>query len=759
MREARSRLPLKTVIGQRGGGPEAGGNWKRFKCPFCGDRPGKKGKKRAGLFEHNGIELFKCFSTSCPSGAETLDEVGFIAVKEGLSRRDAFQVYLKEAGVWKEVERYKAPRKSAGDGAADPPSPNAIEGDSSAGDKSEDLPGEEQRPPTEVGLDNDGSDASPPWDPQPAENPSDLNAPSGGDAPQFGGNGDPSQMEGGASKKPESPGGDGSASSAGRAGISGEGAPVGGGTAGSRCSAASSPCQGIDGKAVAGDGVGGSADPPSPDGLPPSPGGYGGTSRRGELSANDNSKCPPLIVGKKSLTAEEMRKCLLAIFQLKTVDAFELRRFLQCGIPRVEGLLSIMEWMGIVSNDIDGPRKLRVPVDGESAELALAAENYATMAGRWPWKAIVVAGAKTPNGTPGQATQPKGRIGYFELPTDRDGWDAEDWVSAALQWFWERLTLSEKDAESLWVKRGLESQTQALLGYKSNPRSNLQLLESMRDEFPAKALLDSGLFRRPKRAGEGIQPTMQFAGLGIAGKKPAVLDEEHQEEWEGEDEPPSLEASEARAGSKATPGRKGKKNDALWAWDACPILIPYFDASGRMISLRPHRGNIKGFPPHLYVPRPAFQKSEEKFSRALLTEAEFKAAAFWQAGRWSGEPHGAAGLPGIAMARVDTVRMELDEWLHAAICRECVVVFDNETKSDPELPGYQPKRHRRFDSEIYARWTAASLEKKSRVRGTMSRLPDAWKDEKGKTDWDGAMARFVHQPSPKESDGRPKGKG
>lgn len=99
--QARAALPLKQLMEQHGKGPE-NGNWKAFpKCPYCG-------KKGAGVFnaKDRGVELFKCHHTSCPSGAKALDEIGFLALEMNCSRTDAWQAYLKAAGVWKDHESH-----------------------------------------------------------------------------------------------------------------------------------------------------------------------------------------------------------------------------------------------------------------------------------------------------------------------------------------------------------------------------------------------------------------------------------------------------------------------------------------------------------------------------------------------------------------------------------------------------------------------------------------------------------------------------
>src|ERR1035437_3699226 len=95
---------------QRGKGP-SNGNWKSFpKCPFCG-------KDGGGVFLGKfGGDLFKCFHSSCPTGNVAMDEVGFLVIELGLSRKDAAITYLKESGVWKEREAY-APSVMPGKGA------------------------------------------------------------------------------------------------------------------------------------------------------------------------------------------------------------------------------------------------------------------------------------------------------------------------------------------------------------------------------------------------------------------------------------------------------------------------------------------------------------------------------------------------------------------------------------------------------------------------------------------------------------------
>lgn len=99
--EARQRLPLKTLLEHRGYGPrESGEKWTAFTCPFCSK------KKKAGVVERSGRQWFKCWHAECPStSVKGKDEVGVLALLSNGSRRDAWEAWLREAGVWKEESR------------------------------------------------------------------------------------------------------------------------------------------------------------------------------------------------------------------------------------------------------------------------------------------------------------------------------------------------------------------------------------------------------------------------------------------------------------------------------------------------------------------------------------------------------------------------------------------------------------------------------------------------------------------------------
>ncbi len=295
--------------------------------------------------------------------------------------------------------------------------------------------------------------------------------------------------------------------------------------------------------------------------------------------------------------------------------------------------------------------------------------------------------------------------------------------------FYARLTLLDSDEEELWVKRGLCSATIAALGFRSNPKSNKAELEALAgsEAYDRDVLLESGLW---KRKGAQIGVAGQYYGAGrIRQLKPD--ERPGQGQWKDED-------------------------DWLWGWTH-PVLIPYVDMDGRLISLRPHKGmahsgTVAGCP-HPYVPRPVRTAEEgdrgrawEFFRTVVITEGEFKAAALWQivgAGREDGrQPLGVVALPGISFSRHYETRERLVEFLRKTKADRVVVVFDNEDKGNPELPGYKPDWQKRHDAEIHARYLATYLHTELRLYSRVGTIPSEWRDEKGKADWDGMMARL-----------------
>jgi hypothetical protein len=267
----------------------------------------------------------------------------------------------------------------------------------------------------------------------------------------------------------------------------------------------------------------------------------------------------------------------------------------------------------------------------------------------------------------------------------------------------------------------LTGTTVAALGYRSNLESNRALLEEMGRHFRVEVLLDCGLWQEGDKPGEKPQPNRQYYGMSIREKR-----DERGKKVRDEDGRPVKEC----------------------VWDE-PILIPYFDEAGELIHLRPHKGMMKDKPVRLYVCRPSkeYRAGADGSARcpnpeaprfAVISEGEFKSAALWQV---LGPACATASVPGINTAK--PLQGDLEEWLESLAdgqLRQVVVGYDSEEKGDPALPGYTPEEWKRFDSQIWARWLARALAKEG-YDAKVCLLPKEWRDEKGKADWDGCLAR------------------
>lgn len=271
----------------------------------------------------------------------------------------------------------------------------------------------------------------------------------------------------------------------------------------------------------------------------------------------------------------------------------------------------------------------------------------------------------------------------------------------ALRAFHARTALSPGHLESLRTKRGFSPGWIEACGFRSSSKSNRALLEQMASEFGVEAMLAAGLYQK---ADEGERPNPQFCGWGVVGKK-LKTDEEDDDEFE-------------------------------WDWVE-PVLIPYFDAWGQVISIRPHkgmgrRGTASGVP-RLYIARGG-QPDRARYDTVVITEGEFKACALKEV-----LPQmGVASLPGISMAKHGPIQAELGRLLRTVKARRVVVVFDNEEKGDPKLPGFKADPAKRFEAQVWARYLARWTSQRG-FHGCVAQLPDTWRIN-GKADWDGALA-------------------
>lgn len=270
---------------------------------------------------------------------------------------------------------------------------------------------------------------------------------------------------------------------------------------------------------------------------------------------------------------------------------------------------------------------------------------------------------------------------------------------------------------SLFDKRGLLPQTCAALELRRNdPERNEAVLEELRERFEWLECVESGLWLPEDRKRElPARPNPQFCGLGQVAKKPKS-------------------------------GRKHK--DDKWYWGrCCPTLIPYFNAAGKLVKLRPHKGgapaDTEANSEHIYVPRrrEGGRVAGERFQTVVVCEGEYKAGALWQevgpgwTWRWQeARPEvGACALPGISFVRNLAYVSELRWWLKAVDARRVIVAFDSEEKPGKAL-------EERLDTKLYARYLAVWLQRKAHLDARVLELPAEWRNSKGKADWDGALA-------------------
>jgi hypothetical protein len=288
----------------------------------------------------------------------------------------------------------------------------------------------------------------------------------------------------------------------------------------------------------------------------------------------------------------------------------------------------------------------------------------------------------------------------------------------ALRWFYERLTLEEKDRKELWERRGLTELTIDALGYRSNPQSNKEILLEMEKPFPPAVLLDCGLWKLDEaKVSEPAKPNAQYYGMSI------------------------VERRDPKTGKKVRDDEGEPIRDCVWN---NPILIPYFNAKGELVHLRPHKGMMKDRAPQFYVARPGKAHLEvckvtlgpKQF--AAVSEGEFKSAGQWQV---FGDIAACGSLPGITMAK--PLFGDIEEWVESAGVRSVVIGYDNEEKGDTKLPGYQEDEWKRYEAQAWARHLARQLSKQG-YDGKVAMLPDEWRDPKtGKADWDGRLAALA----------------
>lgn len=294
-------------------------------------------------------------------------------------------------------------------------------------------------------------------------------------------------------------------------------------------------------------------------------------------------------------------------------------------------------------------------------------------------------------------------------------------AKSPLQAFLERALLNDADRQELKVKRGLSDEMINGAGFLTNDRSNLAILNALALEFPEWELVKCGLYNRTEKI---CKPSGQFCGYGVVGKKkrlPAELLESR--EYDDLDD-----------------------DDFVWAHKESglcnPIIIPYFDLSGELIGLRAHKGFPKGQKPHLYLA--GGRQALRQCNRAVIVEGEIKSAALQDVcADWA-----VAAVPGITQVKNVYVWAEILAWLKRIGARTVAVVFDNEEHGDPKLPGFRPQIEDRFEAEIWARVCAVRLEREG-YEARVGHLPDAWRNEIGKVDFDSAQSAMLQAGKPR----------
>ena len=340
-----------------------------------------------------------------------------------------------------------------------------------------------------------------------------------------------------------------------------------------------------------------------------------------------------------------------------------------------------------------------------------------------------------------------------------------DEVLEARRWFFNRLNWSEAEVMATVSKRGLSPQTQRVFGLRSNRFENLTALQEMHvpgsARFPVEVLLRAGLWERPGFNGDEGD---RFARRFPEGHVPAVVDGCH---------PCRAFFGYSFLGTvRGSDGMKRPKYD--WV---CHPIIPYFDwlpaaetplhewvgvtegefkamawwqmfardvhrmpdpSPDKLVTLHPHKHWGRGERPSTFLTPPGGGKIQHR-------------------GRWL--QFGCAALPGISHAKKRgstwATRHELDEFLRLGQSEFVAVVYDNEEKGDPALPKYNPNVEERFDSSAWGLFLARDL---SRERTAYyGELPDGWRDQGGKADWDGVLAGMVEIKRPEAVGGTGEG--
>lgn len=624
LQQARQKLPLRRLMAQYGlDVPPEGSPGKSFNCPICREKG-----KAATFISKDGVEFFKCFRPTCPSGTAgsrgAFEEVGFLAYQTGVSRRDAFVAYLTETGLFRASERVGV------------------------------FPGAGSRKF------------------QPPEMPESVN---------------------------DVPDGDVLAAARGLEGVT-EGAH-----------SAPVPLQAAEGspdgvpfevvqqsaedvaaaEAALAQAAAAVAEKPLEISVPRDPKAEAEAATVREENEAIRAKEREQEQASESDDERLIEQCVEIIRAERKASASLLQRRLKLGYARAARVLDELERRGVVGpNKGSGPRDvIGLPAAGGGPAVELQKGTF---------KSLDEVAVAAPAKSGGDGGKPPSDGGDGSGEEGSDGEEPNPKWRQALEAFYLKLQLTEDDILSVWRKRGLPREASLAYGLKSSGSHCREIIQELRATFDDGDLMDAGLLSIDAKTGE-LRPEPQFCGLGQT-------------------------------------GRKKENGDPEYDW-VNPILIPYLDMEGRIYSLRPHKGNPPGKPPRLYVARfvPGCERRRaELHESALITEGEFKAMAF----HWATEGRmGAGAIPGISQAKNPIVREDYQSWLKLSRTAKVTIVFDSEDKShiaDESL---------RHETEAWGRFLAITLGNHG-YDARFGVLPEEWRFGTKKADWDGAMARMVH---------------
>ena len=331
-------------------------------------------------------------------------------------------------------------------------------------------------------------------------------------------------------------------------------------------------------------------------------------------------------------------------------------------------------------------------------------------------------------------------------------------IREALKHFYGETQWTAEDQWALFQKRGIAPDTTRAFGLRSNRPENEAVLAGMIGKWDDELLLRAGLVERVY--GEdgdirSVRPSRNLCGFGEIAKVKL--------------------AGRARGAVEAEMRNRYRMFEPLSFWlrdyelhvvgmNRAPI-IPYFD----------------------YIP----EQPQSNYDLVVVTEGEFKAMALWQTyaiESWAFSPPdpnliigirthkmwglgvkpdafmtpscrgvmrwkarswriGVVAVPGIQFVKLKgetwKVAHEVREFITRNGATHATVVFDNEEKGWPQLPGYQPNVERRFDAVAYGLFLARDF-RKQKIHGHFAMIPDEHRDAKGKADFDGAISAMLH---------------